>query len=220
METVRALWRSTVGKKAVAALTGTLMFLWLVAHLVGNLLLFAGPAAMNGYAEALHSRPWLLWPARVGLFICAVLHVTAVVQLTLRARRARPQRYLVQTPIAATISGRTMRWGGPILFAFLAFHIVHLKSPLFHPDYVAGSTYHNVVTGLAVPAVALFYLFGIAALGMHLLHGLFSARRSLGLVGKSPADGTLRKPVAKVVAIVLWLGFALIPLAIGSGLLR
>src|SRR5262245_61190632 len=110
MNTLRALWRSTVGKKAIMALTGIVLFVWLLLHVCGNLLVFAGPAAppiIDRYGAALHARPWLLWPMRIGLLLAAGLHVAAAAPLVQRARRARGARYARPGLDAATFAAHS-----------------------------------------------------------------------------------------------------------------
>lgn len=218
MNTLRVLWRSTVGKKAVMALTGVVLFVWLVLHLSGNLLVFLGPAVVDSYAATLHARPWLLWPMRVGLLVALGLHVTAAVQLAQRARHARAQHIGKRRLEVATWSARTMRWGGALLLAFIVFHLLHLTSGTLHPAFVAGGAYHNMVSGLAVPGIAALYVAAVTVVALHLAHGLRSARRSLGLA--SPSATATRRLLSTTVALALWAGFALIPLAIITGLLR
>jgi succinate dehydrogenase / fumarate reductase cytochrome b subunit len=216
--TVLRLFASTVGKKAVMALTGVFLGLFVLAHLLGNLLAFAGPAAINGYGAALHGRPWLLWPLRAALLAAAGLHTVAAWQLSLRAHRARPQGYAVHRLKMATWSARAMRLSGVLLLGFVVFHLLHLTWGVGHPAFVAGAVYHNVVVGLGVPAVALFYLAGVAALALHLDHGLSSLWRSLGL---SPLDDSApRHKLARAVALAVGLGFAAIPLAVLFKVLR
>jgi succinate dehydrogenase / fumarate reductase, cytochrome b subunit len=217
MNTLRVLWRSTVGKKAVMALTGVVLFVWLLLHISGNLLVFLGPSVIDGYAAALHARPWLLWPMRIGLLAAVGLHVTAAVQLARRARKARGQRRRMRLEVA-TLGARTMRWGGALLAAFIVFHLLHLTTGTLHPQFVAGGPHHNMVSGLRVPAVAALYLLAVTAVALHVSHGLWSARRSLGW--KSPAHAPPRRLFSISLAIVLGVGFAVIPLAVLSGLLR
>lgn len=218
MNTWRVLWRSTVGKKAVMALTGVVLFVWLVLHLSGNLLVFWGPAVVDSYGAALHSRPWLLWPMRIVLLGAVGLHVCAALQLAQRARQARAEHIGKRRLEVATWSARTMRWGGLLLAAFIVFHLLHLTSGTLHPAFITGGVYHNVVSGLALPGIAALYLVAVTVVALHLAHGLRSARRSLGLA--SPATTQSRRLLSTMVAMALWVGFALIPLAVVGGFLR
>lgn len=223
MNTWRVLWRSTVGKKAVMALTGIILFGWLLLHLGGNLLVFAGPAAspvpaIDRYGAALHERPWLLWPMRFFLLLAAGLHLAAAVPLARRARYARGTRSRSQSPQVADLAAHTMRAGGVLLACFIGFHILHFTTGTLHPAFVMGGVRHNLVSGLRVPAVAAIYLGAVTVLALHIGHGLYSARRSLGLT--RPAAPAPRRLLSLAVALALWAGFGVIPLAVIGGVLR
>lgn len=244
MNTLRVLWRSTVGKKAVMALTGVLLFGWLLLHVAGNLLVFAsasGPALatqpaatalpgygsgsiavsvppIDSYAQALHSRPWLLWPMRLGLIMIVGLHIAAAVPLAQRARRARGLRPITRRPEAATLAAHTLRIGGVLLAGFMVFHVLHLTIGTLHPAFIAGSVHHNLVSALRVPAVSAIYLGAVTILALHLAHGLFSAQRSLGLISDSASEP--RRLFSRSVALLVWAGFGAIPLAAWCGVLR
>jgi succinate dehydrogenase / fumarate reductase, cytochrome b subunit len=213
-----AFLRSSVGAKLLAAASGLPLAAWVAAHAAGNLTLFAGPAAADGYAASLRALGPLLWLLRVGLAVCAAVHVTAIVVLAQRARAARPIGYAARRPRASTFAGRSMRVGGAVLAAFVVFHLLHLTFGTVHPGFTPGRVHANVVTGLRPALVALFYVLGSVVLGLHLHHGLWSVWRSLGVRG--PSARRLDRPVAAVVAAVLALVFAAIPLAVITGVLR
>ena len=139
----------------------------------------------DGYGAALHARPWLLWPMRIGLLLAAGLHIAAAVPLARRARQARGPREVRPGLEAATLAAHSMRIGGVLLAGFIVFHVLHLTAGILHPAFIAGGVHHNVVAGLRVPAVAAIYLGAVTVLALHAAHGLFSARRSLGLTNPS-----------------------------------
>ncbi|MGH7860563.1 MAG: succinate dehydrogenase cytochrome b subunit, partial [Candidatus Binatia bacterium] len=120
------LYRTTIGKKAVMAVTGVIWFGYVIGHMTGNLLIFAGPEAINGYSRFLHDSPALLWAARIVLVSALLGHVVASTQLTLTNLGARPVAYGRREDIATTYAARTMVWSGPILLAFILYHILHL----------------------------------------------------------------------------------------------
>lgn len=215
MHTLRVIFRSTVGKKAVMALTGVVLFGWLGLHLLGNLLVFSGAHAIDGYSAMLHRRPGLLWLMRGGLLLALTLHVLMAAQLTARARAARPARYRVQRLQVATFSARTMRWSGVLLVALIGFHLLHLTLGAIHPTFQAGAVYHNLLTGLRGPGTALLYIAFVSLVALHLRHGLESARRSLG-VGRDAASPPHTR-LAAGLALALWLGFVAVPLAVLLG---
>jgi succinate dehydrogenase / fumarate reductase cytochrome b subunit len=213
-----SLYRSTIGKKAIMAVTGLIMAGFLVLHMAGNLQAFDGPTRINRYSAFLHSTGELLWLARVVLLAAVVLHIDAAIQLTRIARAARPVGYAERRPQVSTIASRSLRWGGVILAAFIVFHILHMTTGTVHPSFTPGDVYHNLVTGFRVWPVAVFYLVAMGALGLHLYHGVWSSARTLGIARPTPHP--LHRPVALVVAVVVAAGFALIPIAVLAGWLR
>src|SRR5436190_13405107 len=187
MHRVRALWASSVGKKAVMAGTGLIMLAYLITHVLANLLVFQGPEKINAYSKFLHGTGGALWAARVVLFAALVLHVVAAVQLTLRQRAARPVGYAGgREPQVSTLAARTIRWGGALILVFLVYHILHFTLGTVHPAFVEGDPYHNVVAGFMSPLVVAFYELALVAVGLHLYHGIWSSGRSLGVSAPSP----------------------------------
>jgi succinate dehydrogenase / fumarate reductase cytochrome b subunit len=218
MNRARAFWASSAGKKAVMAVTGIVLVAYLLTHVLANLLVFEGPDRINAYAATLHSIGALLWGARLVLLTAAVLHIVAAVQLAARRQRARPVAYAGgRKSQVSTLASRTIRWGGGLLLVFLVYHILHFTTGTAHPEFIELNPYHNVVTGFANPLVALFYLAAMAALGLHLYHGIWSSGRSLGVSPPSPRP--LHRRVALVLAVLVWLGFTAIVVAAGVGML-
>jgi succinate dehydrogenase / fumarate reductase cytochrome b subunit len=213
-----SFYRSTIGKKVIMAVTGLVMAGFLVLHMAGNLQAFDGPTRINGYSAFLHGTGELLWLVRVALLVAVVLHIDAAIQLTRIARAARPQDYAERRPQVSTIASRSLLWGGVILAAFIVFHILHMTTGTVHPSFTPGDVYHNLVAGFRVWPVAVFYLVAMAALGLHLYHGVWSSARTLGIARPSPHP--MHRPVAVVVAVVVAAGFALIPIAVLAGWLR
>jgi len=212
MSRLGVLWQSSVGKKAVMAVTGLVLAAYLISHVLANLLVFGGPDRINRYAALLHGTGGALWGARLVLLAAAILHILAAVQLTLRSRAARPQPYAGgREPQASTLAGRTIRWGGALILIFVVYHILHFTTGAAHPDFVELDPYHNVTTGFRNPWVAGFYVIAMMAVGLHLYHGLWSSVRSLGVSEPSPRP--LRRRLALVLAGFIWLGFTAIVLA-------
>jgi succinate dehydrogenase / fumarate reductase cytochrome b subunit len=212
MNRILALWDSSVGKKAVMAVTGLVMVLYLVTHVLANLLVFDGPDQINRYAAILHATGALLWGARIVLLVAVVLHIVAATQLTLRSRAARPDGYAKgRDPQVSTFAARTLRWGGVLILVFLIYHILHFTLGTAHPQFIELNPYNNVTTGFRNPWVAAFYLLAMAAVGLHLYHGVWSSGRSLGFSQPSPRP--LRRQLAMVLAILVWLGFTAIVVA-------
>ena len=217
MDVLARLWRSTVGRKALVAASGLLLWVWVVLHVAGNLTLFSGPAAADGYAAALRATPAALWAVRAGLAAAAIVHVAGVVSLARVSRAARP-RHQAPAPRASTMAARTMRVGGALLLAFVVYHLLHLTVGLFHPGFLPGHVYDNVVRGLRSTWVASIYMAAAVLLGLHLFHGLWAAARSLGVWPDGAARR--RRPAVALVSAAVALGFASVPLAVLAGWLR
>lgn len=211
-------YASAIGKKVAMAASGIVLAGFLVVHMAGNLLVFQGAAAINEYAAWLRKSLPLLWTVRALLLVSLLLHVHAALSLTRLARAARPARYQRLRARTSTLSARTMRVGGLVLAAFVVFHLLHFTIGSVHPAFVAGDVYHNLVTGLRGPAVVGFYLLALAALALHLHHGIWSLFQTLGV--NHPHVNGIRRGLARVLAVGLSVGFAAVPLAVITGLLR
>ena len=212
-------YRTAIGKKAVMAVTGLIGIVFVVGHMAGNLLAFAGPEELNAYAHFLQSTGELLWIMRIGLIAAVILHVIAAVQLTQQNRAARPEGYVKREPQVSTWASRTMRWGGVLLLVFIVLHILHFTTGDWRPtgSFVKEDVYGNIVGSFRIWWVTLFYVVSMIALGMHLYHGAWSSVRSLGLSQPSPRP--LHRTVALGVAVILWLGFTSVPVAVFLGLI-
>jgi succinate dehydrogenase / fumarate reductase cytochrome b subunit len=212
-------WNSSVGKKVIMAVTGLVMVAYLITHVLANLLVFQGPSKINAYSAFLHGTGGALWAARVVLLAALIFHVIAAVQLAARRQTARPVGYAAgRDSQVSTLASRTIRWGGVLILAFLVYHILHFTTGTAHPSFVEGDPYHNVTTGFRNPVVVAVYLIAMAAVGLHLYHGVWSSGRSLGMSPPSPHP--LRRTVALVLALLVWLGFTVIPLAVYAGVVR
>jgi len=216
---LRLLWQSSAGKKAVMAVTGLIWAAYLVTHMLANLLVFQGPTKINAYSAFLHGTGAGLWAARLVLIAAFVIHVVAAAQLTARRQAARPVGYAGgQEPQVSTFASRTIRWGGVVILAFLVYHLLHFTIGTVHPEFVELNPYHNVVTGFTNPIVVIIYLVALATVGLHLYHGIWSSGRSLGV--SPPSQHPLKRRVALIVAVGIWLGFTIIPVAVYFGALR
>ena len=217
------LHRSAIGLKALMAVSGIVLFGFVLGHMAGNLKLYLGPEAINHYAEWLREmgtpllpRAGLLWIARIGLLLAVVVHIGAAWKLTLINRRARPHDYEGRSVVQATYAARTMRWGGVILLLFVLYHLADLTFGWANPDFVPGDVYHNVVAGFSVWWVSALYIVGQVALAFHLYHGLWSLFQSLGW--NHPAYNDWRRRFAAAFALVVAAGNLSFPLAVLSGL--
>ena len=154
----------------------------------GNLLMFKGQDAMHHYALLLRTSMPLLYAVRAALVAAVVLHVVSAWQLTMRSRAARPQDYAMRRPQVTTFAAKTMRWGGVLLLVFIVFHLLQLTLGVVHPRFMHLDPYNNVVVGLRNPLVAGFYVLAMAALALHLYHGIWAAVRTLGAARPSVAS--------------------------------
>ncbi len=211
-------YSSTIGKKYVMAITGLILFGFVIVHMLGNLQIFLGRDEINAYARLLRVEPVLLWAARLVLLASVTVHIVAAVQLTLRNWWARPVGYARQKYLATDYAARTMVWSGPIVAAFVVYHLLDLSFGSVNPDFVAGDVYHNMVAGFSHWYVAGFYVVAQVALGFHLYHGLFSLFQSVG--ASHPAYDRWRHPFAMAAAAVIVAGNCSIPVSVLTGLVR
>jgi succinate dehydrogenase / fumarate reductase cytochrome b subunit len=213
-------WQSTNGKKVVMAITGAMMFLFIIGHLLGNLLIFISPAKLDAYASFLHFDDGLLWLVRSILIAAIVLHILATVQLGMRSWKARPIGYSRKEAINSSYASRTMYWSGPIVLAFIIFHLLEFTSGTIHPNstFIPGAVYHNVVAGFQVWWVSAWYIFAITLLGFHLRHGLWSMFQSVGLA--HPRHTQTLKRAAFWIATLIVLGYISIPISILLGFVK
>ena len=216
---LRRFWDSTVGKKVVMAVTGIGGIGFVVAHMAGNLQMFAPTApaqAMHDYAVGLRKLGPLLWAMRVGLVVMVILHVIAATQLTLRSRAARPVPYGRREPHVSTWGARTMRIGGAVLVAFIVFHLADMTFGVGNPRFVHLDPYNNLRIGFERWWSVGFYLVASVLLGLHLYHGVWASWRTLGL--RRPSDRPLHRNVAIALAVIVALGFAAVPIAAALGM--
>ncbi len=219
MNRLKLLWHSSVGKKVVMALTGVIWVGYLITHVLANLLVFQGPDKINAYSAFLHGTGGALWAARLVLIAALVLHVIAAVQLAERRQDARPVGYAAgREPHTSTVAARTIRWGGALILLFLVYHILHFTIGTAHPSFAEGNPYQNVATGFRNPLVVVLYLVAMAVVGLHLYHGVWSSGRSIGMSPPSPRP--LRRTLALALAVLIWLGFSVIPIAVYAGVVR
>ncbi len=219
MNRLLGLWNTSVGKKAVMAVTGLVMVAYLITHVLANLLVFQGPDKINAYSRFLHGTGGALWAARLVLLACVILHIVAAVQLTGRRQAARPVAYAAgRQPQVSTVASRTIRWGGGLILVFLVYHILHFTLGTVHPAFVDGDPYHNVAAGFGNPLVVVFYEAAMVAVGLHLYHGIWSSGRSLGVSAPSPHP--IRRQLALALSVIVWAGFTVIPIAVYAGAIR
>ncbi len=209
---------SSIGQKLVMAVTGIVLSGFIVGHMAGNLTVFKGAAAINAYGAALRRIPALLWGVRFGLLLSVGLHIWAYLALSIKSWGARPKGYRVTSYKEASLASRTMRWTGPILAAFIIYHLLHLTTGTVHPSFREGDVYHNLVAGLSVMPVAIFYIVAMACLALHVFHGVWSLFQSLGI--SQPRYDSFARRFATLFTIVVVGGFVIIPIAVLAGILK
>lgn len=220
-------YRSAIGKKAVMAVTGLILFGFVFAHMVGNLKLYLGPDHINEYAESLRTmftpivpREGALWVARLILLAAVVLHIHSAYGVTMMSRDARPIAYRNRDYVKGTYAARTMRWGGVIILLFIIYHLLHFTFgwKAVHGDFVHGDVYHNVISGFRVWWVSAFYIIANLALGLHLYHGVWAMFSSVGVT--HVRFDKWRRTFATVFALLVTLGNISFPLTVVAGLVR
>jgi succinate dehydrogenase / fumarate reductase cytochrome b subunit len=210
-------WNTTIGKKAVMAVTGAILAAFVLAHLLGNLQVFLGPDVFNGYAHALKSIPELLWAVRITLLAAVILHIWSAVQLAVVKSDARPVGYVKQKPTASTYASRTMYISGPILAAFIIYHLLEFTVGVGGTPFTEGDAYGNLINGFRVPVVSLFYIISMLLLCLHLRHGIASTVQSLGF--HHPRYTPRLKFASTFIATLIFLGFVSIPIAVMAGVI-
>jgi len=229
MNLITRTWHSSLGKKYIMALTGCALFGFVTAHVVGNLQIFLGSENLNRYGYFLQTTPELIWPARIGLIVLVVLHIVAAAQLSAENKRARSIPYAQYEVVAASYASRTMLMSGLIIAAFVIYHLLHFTVQIPGINFTGQDfriledaakrhdVYGMMVIGFKQPLVSGFYLLGMALLCLHLSHGASSMFQSLGW--KNKYYGKFIDKAAMVVAILIFLGYCSIPLAVLFGVI-
>jgi succinate dehydrogenase / fumarate reductase cytochrome b subunit len=213
-------WETTVGKKAIMAITGIILFGFVVGHLLGNLQIFEPPEKINHYAAFLKAHPGLVWTTRIVLLLSVGLHIWSSFELWLLQRDARPVKYIKKANLNSTYASRTMLWSGPIIAAFVIWHLLQFTFGTVHPSapFSEQDVYSNVVFGFRVWPVSVFYIIAMVMLCYHLYHGLWSMFQSLGF--SHPVYTPWLQGIARLVAILLAAGYISIPIAVLAGILK
>ena len=223
-----SFFRSSIGKKWVVAVTGIIMVLFVIGHLIGNLQLFLGPgdaehpAQLNVYAKFLQGLGSVLWLVRGVLILAVVAHVVATIKLTIENRAAKGGGIQFKNYSQARISSRTMIWSGAYILAFIIFHLLHYTIFVVHPEYRhlhdahgLHDVYAMVLIGFSYAWISVFYIIGMILLCMHLAHGIESTFQTFGVQTQK------LRPVFAVVgrglAILLAIGYISMPVAVLAG---
>ncbi len=222
--TPKAAKTSSVFKKIVMAVSGIIMVLYLIAHVVGNLKAFSGRDAFNDYSAWIRTvgNPAVpgettLWIIRIVLLAAVVAHFWAAISLWRQAKRARPQAYVTKKSVAQSYASRTMRWGGVIVLLFIIWHILDLTTGTVNPEGHDTTPYDRLVASFSNPLSTAFYAIAVILLGMHLRHGIWSATQTLGQSNRR-RERTVSL-FALAFSTVLTLGFLLVPFSVLFGII-
>lgn len=227
MKVVTNIFSSSLGKKYIMAVSGLILVLFVVAHLLGNLQIFLGPESINRYGHFLQSNIEILWPARIFLLLMIGLHIWSAIKLSIENKAARPVPYANWNPTVATYASRTMLMSGIIVFVFIVYHLLHYTALVqsinmtgrnfasFEDSQGRHDIFKMMVVGFKQPVVSGFYVIGVGLLCLHLSHGLSAMFQSLGW--KNKAYTPCLEKGAKVVAWLIFLGYISIPVAILFG---
>jgi succinate dehydrogenase / fumarate reductase, cytochrome b subunit len=220
--TPKAAKTSSVFKKVVMAVSGIILVLYLIAHMIGNLKAFAGAEDFNHYSEWLRTigNPALpgattLWIIRVVLLTAVLAHMWAAISLWRQAKRARPQGYVTKKAVAQSYASRTMRWGGVIIAAFVVWHLLDLTFGTVNSGGDA-EPYDRLVASFSNPVSTAFYAIAVILVGMHLRHGIWSATQTLGQSNRRRERSV--NLFATAFATLLIAGYLVVPAAVVFGL--
>ena len=225
MRTATHFYRSSVGKKILVALTGIVLYGFVVVHMIGNLKVFLGREHFDAYARFLREvgEPALahgqaLWLFRIVLLGAVGVHLLLTWQLTRMSWAARRNGYEADSDLSFSYASRTMRWGGVIIALFVVYHLLDLTWGTVHPGFRRDSPYLNVVSGFRVWWISLVYIAAMVPLGLHMYHGLWSLTQTLAL--DLPAVKRWRRPFSAGLALVVVIGNISIPVAVLAGMVR
>lgn len=206
-------YQATIGKKVVMAVTGVILFGFVIGHLIGNLQIFAGREALDAYGYFLHhSTHGLIWVFRLVLLVSVIAHIIASIELTKIKVDARPVKYVKTDYSHSSYASRTMMWSGPIIAAFVIFHLMDLTWGNVNPAFQEGHVYDNLIASFSRWPVSIAYIIAVTLLSMHLFHGIYSMFQSVGASHPGYAAGIKR--FAKVASLLIWAGYISIPVAV------
>ena len=228
MKRIQALYASTIGKKFIAAITGLILFGFLLGHVAGNLKVFTGTTAegiphIDEYGQFLKvaGEPMIpagamLWGARLVLLAALVLHVMVVIQLSLLSAEARPVNYVKSTKRAASLPALWMMFSGSVILCFIIFHILHFTTGTIRlGTFEHGYIYNNLSSSFSNPLVSGCYVFAMLVLGVHLNHGIWSLFQTLGL--DNPDRNKSLRMFSTGITVAIVLGFVAVPISFMTG---
>lgn len=219
--------KSMVGRKIVMAISGLMMVLFVLAHLLGNTTIFAGPNGINAYAAKLHELAPVVWIYRLVMTILLSFHIFFGILLTIENYRAKPDSYAVRKSLSANFAGKSMIWTGLIIGCFIIYHLLQFTFQVTNPVISAAGNldamgrpdvFHMVVYTFRKAVIALVYIVALSALAFHLVHGVQSFFQTLGLNNEKTFPVIVKS--GTVAAVIIFLGYAAIPIIIFTGILK
>lgn len=220
---------SSLGKKTIVAVTGSLLVLFLIGHLLGNLTIYFGQDVINAYAQKLQGMGPLLWAVRLGLLAVFLLHIIFTVLLIAENLRASATKYIAKDSMGSTIFVRTMKYTGLIVLAFVVFHLSHFTLGIVQPEFYhlkqtlpdgtqRHDVYNMVVRGFQNVPISIFYIVALTLLTFHLSHGISSIFQTLGINNRFLRPNLER--LGMVLAWLLWAGYVSIPISVMLGIVQ
>ncbi len=219
MDRALTFYDTTIGKKTVMALSGLVLFGFVLGHMLGNLQVFLGPEVFNAYAIGIHNLPPLLWGARIVLLTAVTAHIVSAVKVVAASKAARPVAYRMKKDVAATFASRTMFLSGVVIVLFVLYHLAHFTYPgvamgaYEHQHY--SMVYSNFVNGFSIPWVVALYILAQVALGLHIYHGGWSLLQTLGL--NNPLRNSAWYGTMRFIALAVTVGNIILPLSVLVG---
>lgn len=218
--------RGYIAKKIAMAITGMVMLLYLMVHLLGNLMIFKGPSWINAYALTLRETGLLLWSLRVLMLASFLIHVTFAIQLTVKNSKARPIPYRSKKNLGSTLASRNMIWTGLIVALYIPYHIFNFTIPLINPEFSAErnidpsgrpDVFKMVIMNFTRTTTIVIYTTALIAITLHLFHGIQSLFQTLGLNSEKTLPRIIK--AGTIISVIIMIGFLSIPVAILTGLL-
>lgn len=210
---------ASVGKKILMAVSGAIFVLFVIGHLIGNLQIFIGQEQLNKYAETLQNMGALKWGFRLFMFIFFFVHIWKGIVIWLENKKARPVAYQKDVTLEASVASRTMIYTGALILCFVAYHLMHFTMIVTNPEYaklplVDGrfDVYTMVILGFREIPIAIAYMAAMVLLAFHLSHAISSMFQTMGL--NNPTIEPKLKAIANLIAIVVFLGYISIPIAV------
>ena len=216
---------SAVGRKLLMTITGQLMVLFVIIHVLGNSTIYVN--WLNIYAAGLHAFPPFLWTIRLMMIASVLLHIYLGIVVTLENRASKPQAYAITNHLSTTFAGRNMIWSGALIFSFLMYHLLQFTFQVINPSIAAirnldaagrPDVLSMVVQSFRHMSIVLVYLLSMTALLLHLTHGIQSSFQTWGLNNDRSLPIIIK--AGTITAVVLFLGYVAIPVVIVVGILK